>query len=109
MGVRPPTDDSTDTPETLAFGIAALDERLEHADLGFPADVETVRAAIGDEAVPYDGSGRTMTVAEALDDVEATRFDSEREFLNALHPVFEAQRRNSAPGLFGRLRSLVPF
>ncbi|MFC7154825.1 hypothetical protein ACFQPA_05065 [Halomarina halobia] len=109
MGVRPPTDDNLDEPDTLAFGIAALDERLERADLVFPADAADVRAAVGDEAIPYDASGGTMTVAEALDETSAAHFEHKGELLNALHPVFEERRQRAAPGFLGRLRSLVPF
>ncbi|WP_254544181.1 hypothetical protein [Halomarina pelagica] len=109
MGVRPPTDDNIDEPDTLAFGIAALDERLERADLRFPADAADVRAAVGDEAIPYDVSGGTMTVGEALDETSVTHFEREGDLLNALHPVFEERRQRGGSGLLGRLRSLVPF
>ncbi len=109
MSVRPPTDDIDDEPDTIAFGIAALDARLDGTDLVFPADAETVRATLGDESIPYNASGATMTVGEALDHVAVDRFENEQEFLNALHPVFEQAREQGQGGLLGRLRSLVPF
>ena len=109
MSVRPPTDDIDDEPDTVAFGIAALDARLDGADLEFPADAETVRAAIGGESIPYNAAGATITVDEALDRAPADRFENEQELLNALHPVFERAREKGDGGLLGRLRSLVPF
>jgi hypothetical protein len=110
MGVRPPADDDLDDgPETIAFGIAALDARLDSADLSFPADEGAVRAAVGDEEVPYNASGSTITVATALDRTDVNRFENEQELLNALHPVFEQAREGNRTGLLGRLRSFVPF
>jgi hypothetical protein len=109
MSVRPPTDDIDDGPDTIAFGIAALDARLDNADVDFPADAESVRAAIGTEAVPYNASGATMTVGEALDRAPVDRFENEQELLNALHPVFEEARESGDNSLLGRLRALVPF
>ncbi|MWG35709.1 DUF5789 family protein [Halomarina oriensis] len=109
MRARPPTDDIDDEPDNVAFGIAALDARLDRSDLAFPADTAAVREAVGDVAVPYDASGRTMTVGEALADVPDQEFSNEQALLNALHPVFEEARLTNRTGLVGRLRSLVPF
>ncbi|MFC5973309.1 hypothetical protein ACFPYI_18420 [Halomarina salina] len=109
MRARPPTDDLDDEPDTVAFGIAALDARLDRSDLSFPADAATIRESVGDVSVPFDASGGTMTVGEALDEVSTTQFDNEQAFLNALHPVFETAREKNRAGIVGRLRSFVPF
>jgi hypothetical protein len=110
MSVRPPADDDLDDePDTVAFGIAALDARLDSAEIDFPADAGAVRTAVGDEEVPYNASGSTMTVATALDRANAEHFENEQDLLNALHPVFEQARESNRTGLLGRLRSFVPF
>ena len=109
MSVRPPTDDLDDEPDTIAFGIAALDARLDEADVSFPTDAATLRTLLGDEAIPYNASGATITLSSALDDVPQERFEHEQELLNALHPVFEEARQKGQTGLLGRLRSFVPF
>lgn len=109
MRARPPSDGIDEEPDTIAFGIAALDAHLDRRDLSFPADAATVRETVGDVSVPYDASGGTMTVAEALDEVPQTQFEHEQAFLNALHPVFEEARASNNAGIAGRLRSLVPF
>ena len=109
MRARPPTDDLDDEPDSIAFGIAALDARLDRSELTFPADSATVRESVGGVAVPYDASGGTMTVGEALDEVPDQEFSTEQALLNALHPVFERAREKNRAGFVGRLRSLVPF
>lgn len=106
MGVPPP-DDATESPAAVAFGIAAVADRLAAADLAFPATRTEVREALGDEPVPYDAAGNTVAVADVVDAVDRDRFESEQELLNALHPVFEARRR-SAAGLLERLLSVLP-
>ncbi|WP_049903059.1 DUF5789 family protein [Halococcus agarilyticus] len=105
MAARPPQDDAEE-PDTLAFGIAALDDRLDRADLTFPADADETVRALGDPDVPYDPSGRSMALSAALERVERERFDSEDELLDALHPVFEERRQSGPTGLLDRLRSL---
>ena len=109
MRARPPTDDLDDEPDTVAFGIAALDERLDRADVSFPAEAATIRESVGDVSVPFDASGGTMTVGEALDEVSATEFDNKQALLNELHPVFETARETNRAGIVGRLRSFIPF
>ncbi|EMA52525.1 MULTISPECIES: hypothetical protein [Halococcus] len=105
MAARPPQDDAEE-PDTLAFGIAALDDRLDRADLAFPADESEIVRALDDPDVPYDPSGRSMALSAALEQVTQDRFDSEDELLDALHPVFEERRQSGPSGLLERLRSL---
>lgn len=109
MGVRPPQNDTDDQPETIAFGIATLDARLEEADLSFPADRNEVIDALGDPDVPYDASGHEVSLSTALDRATTDRYESEQELLNALHPVFETYRENAGAGLVARLRSMLPL
>lgn len=109
MAARPPPTGPNDEPDAIAFGIAALDERLDQADVTYPIVADELDRAIGDHAVPYNASGATITVSEALDAVPKRRFDSERELLNALHPVFEEERAAATGGLLGRLRSFIPL
>lgn len=105
MGVRPPTDDSGDA-ELIEFGIAALDADIGDADLTFPATREDILDALGNQAVEYDAAGHTVDLATALERTEETEFDSKRDLLNALHPVFEDLRASATPGFLGWLRNL---
>lgn len=108
MGVQPPGDDAQSTPETIEFGIAALDARLDGADLEWPATAEELVDALEDAQIPYDAAGNTVGLQEALAEIPEDRFDSEQMLKDRLHPVFENHRAN-ASGLFGQLRALLPF
>jgi len=108
MGVRPPTNDTSE-PDVIEFGIAAVDARLDERALSFPADREAVRSAFEGESIPYDASGSTVPFETVLEEVDVETFEDEQELLNALHPVFEAYRASRTPSLLQRLRSLVPF
>lgn len=108
MGVRAPQGDDDEEPETIAFGIAAVDGRLGDADLAFPAEAADVIEAIGGAEVPYDAKGRSMALAEAIEECDRQSFATRQELLNALHPVFE-QRRGEPAGVVDRMRSLLPF
>jgi hypothetical protein len=108
MGVRPPADNS-DEPDVIEFGIAALDARLTDVEIEYPATAAEVRDAAGPIAVPFDASGHSMTVAEALEETNATRFDNEQELLNDLHPIFEQKREATRNSILSQLRALVPF
>jgi hypothetical protein len=108
MGVRPPTNDTSE-PAAVEFGIAAVDALLDERDLSFPADRQAVRSAFAGESVAYDASGSTVQFEAVLDEIETTTFEDEQELLNALHPVFEEYRESRTPSLWRRLRSLVPF
>jgi hypothetical protein len=109
MGVRPPQQDDDDTPETVAFGIAALDDNLERADVVFPMTDDELIDALGDPAVPYDAKGNEIRLSEALEDLSRVRFETRQEFLNALHPVFEAKRQQANNSVIRQLRALLPF
>jgi len=109
MGVRPPADDTDDEPAVIEFGIAALDATLSDAGIEYPTDVETLRSEIGHRQVPFNATGQTVTVEEALEQVPRQRFETEQELLNTLHPVFEARREATSNSLLSQLRALVPF
>jgi len=110
MGVRPPQQgDTDDGPETVAFGIAALDEHLERAEIAFPATSEELLETVGDRGVPYDAKGNEIRLSEALRELDSTTFENRQEFMNAIHPVFEARRERANNSFVGRLRSLLPF
>lgn len=108
MAVRPPQQDSSD-PESIEFGIAALNARLDDAEVAFPATKREILDQLNNTDVPYDGAGNTVALAEAFESIPKDRFETETELLDVLHPVFEEYRRSSSGGLFGRLRSLLPF
>lgn len=108
MGVRPPQNDNAE-PEVIEFGIAALSARLEEADVEFPTTSTELCDAVGDTAIPIDGTGSTIDLQEALDRVPQDRFDSESALLDLLHPVFEKHRKQAGNSFFGRLRTLLPF
>ena len=107
MAVRPPQQDG-DEPDSLEFGIAALSPYLSESDLVFPATAEEVVRELGDVAIPYDANGNTVALSEALSAVRASKFDTQRELLDALHPVLE-EYRESGGGIFSQLRALLPF
>jgi hypothetical protein len=108
MGVRPPQNDSS-PPDAIEFGIAALDARLDEADLEFPATQEEVLLAVDNTAIPYNAAGRTLELAVALEKIPKRHFENEIELLDQLHPVFERQRRTASGGIVSRLRALLPF
>lgn len=109
MGARPPTDDGGSEPTAIEFGIAALDAKLEHVDIDYPAKADEIRDQVGHVEVPYDPAGHAITVDEALELATLTRFESEQELLNTLHPVFEQKREETTTTLLTQLRALVPF
>ncbi|MFD1562764.1 hypothetical protein ACFR99_04255 [Haloarchaeobius amylolyticus] len=109
MGVRPPSSGDDEEPDSIEFGIAAVDAHLKGADLSFPATKDDVRAELGHERIPYDVHGNDVALGEILEDVPTDRFDSRQELLNALHEPFEEYRRNRSGGVIGQVRSLLPF
>jgi len=109
MGVRPPSDDMDDEPDVIEFGIAALDARLEQLDVTFPATADELVAEYGDVRVPVDAAGTEITLATALEQTTRREFETERELLDVLHPVFEERRQGSSRGYLSQLRSLLPF
>jgi len=108
MGVQPPTDD-TEEPTAIEFGIAALDAKLGEDTIDYPATAREVREQAGHIEVPIDPAGHSISVDEALETATATRFDSEQELFNALHPAFERERQSTSNSLLTQLRALVPF
>lgn len=109
MGVRPPQQGDDDEPETVAFGIAALDEHLERGNVTFPTTEAELLEALDDPAVPYDAKGNEIPLSAALEDTHVSHFETRQELLNALHPVFEARRERANNSIVGQLRSLLPF
>jgi mannose/cellobiose epimerase-like protein (N-acyl-D-glucosamine 2-epimerase family) len=109
MGVRPPPQRDDGGPEIVAFGIAALDEHLERADVTFPIASDELLETLGDPSVPYDAAGSEMRLSEALDATPHSTFETRQECMNALHPVFEERRERANNSLVGQLRSLLPF
>ncbi|MFB6252936.1 MAG: hypothetical protein ABEI27_14835 [Halobellus sp.] len=107
MAVRPPQQ-GDDEPDSLEFGIAALTPYLSEANLTFPATTDEIVRALGDPAIPYDANGNAVALSEALAAVNRKQFDTQRELLDALHPVLE-EYRASGGGLFSQLRALLPF
>lgn len=109
MGVRPPSNDVGDEPDVVEFGIAAMDARLEDAEVTYPVSRTELVDELGGTKVPFDAAGNTMTVGEALSEADRDRFDSQQDLLNALHPVFERKRQAASTSLLAQLRALVPF
>jgi hypothetical protein len=108
MAVRPPQQGG-DEPETLTFGIAALDAYLTDADVLFPTTAQDLLQELNDPSIAYDASGNTVPLSEVLESVEEQKFENKTELLNALHPVFEEYRVTSSNGILAQLRSLLPF
>ncbi|WP_265108282.1 hypothetical protein [Halosolutus halophilus] len=109
MGVRPPSSGDDDEPESIEFGIAAVDVRLKDADLAFPATKDDVAAELGHERIPYDVHGNDVPLGEMLAEVDVEEFRSRQELLNALHDPFEEYRRRHSGGVVQQVRSLLPF
>lgn len=105
MGVRPPADDSGEA-ELIEFGIAALDAKIGDADLSFPATRDEILDALGNQSIDYDAAGHSIDLATALERTDSTEYESKRDLLNELHPVFEDLRSSSTPGFVGWLRNL---
>ena len=108
MAARPPGGGDTKEPEAIEFGIAALDARLDEADVSFPATAAELRDALGDQEVPYDAQGRSIALADALDRVPKREFENETAFLDAVYPVFDEARREER-GVIASLRDALPF
>jgi hypothetical protein len=109
MGVRPPQQGDDDEPETVAFGIAALDEHLSRGNVTFPVSDEELLDALGNPAVPYDAKGNEIPLSRALEEAPVDRFENRQELLNVLHPVFENTREHANSSIVGQLRALFPF
>jgi hypothetical protein len=107
MGVRPPQQDGNDA-DHIEFGIAALEPHLDDR-IDYPATDEEILASIGDVEVSYDASGGTVSLSEILDKAPARTYESKRDLLDTLHPVFEEYRAATSNSLLGRLRSMLPF
>lgn len=104
MAARPPP--ATDDPdEPTAFGIVAIDDHLEDADLEFPATKRDVVDALGDPRVPCGPNEREVALSTVIERVDGDRFDARRELLDALHDAFEAERSRQR-GLLSWLRAL---
>ncbi|WP_226012974.1 hypothetical protein [Halomicrobium salinisoli] len=108
MGVRPPANDDEE-PDVIEFGIAALDARLSEADVEYPVESRSLANRIGHLEIPYDATGHTISLEEALQEVDEREFEHEQELLNALHPVFESKREATGNSLLSQLKALVPF
>lgn len=106
MAARPPQNDSEE-PDSIEFGIAALDGRLD--DASFPATADELVRDLDDPEVPVDAAEHTIRLSEALSQVEQDQFETRNELLRALHPVFERERRKAGSGIVGRLKALLPF
>ena len=108
MGVRPPSDDGLDDgPDTVEFGIVALDAHLDRADLSFPASEEEVTEALGDPKIDCGPKGRDVQLSKVLDRVEPNEFESRQDLLDATHYEFERLRQQGG-GPLAWLRSLFP-
>lgn len=109
MAARPPGNDEEDAPDSMAFGIAALDARIENRDVSFPISIDELRESCGDMQIAIDPSGTEIAFATILDQCTRDSFENRQDLLNALHPIFEAERERKSSGVIGRLRQFVPF
>lgn len=109
MGVRPPSNNDDDEPESVDFGIAAVDARLRSSELSFPATRDDVDAELGHERIAYDVHGNDVPLGEMLAETDRGRFDSRQQLLNALHEPFEEHRRQNSNGVVQQVRSMLPF
>ena len=108
MAVRPPQENSSE-PDTIEFGIAALDARLDAASVEFPATADEILRDVNDTDIPYDAAGHTVALSEAMDRLPRSQFESETELLDMLHPVFEEYRSSASGSFLKQLRDMLPF
>lgn len=106
MAAVPPPSDG-DEPETVAFGIPALDDLLRKNEVTFPIAADTLVSTLDDPEIPCDPAGRSIRLSAAIDRADRHRFETRRDLLNALHPVFEDVR--ASVSLTGWLRRLLPI
>ncbi|MFC4551256.1 MULTISPECIES: hypothetical protein [Halorussus] len=109
MGVRPPSSNTDDGPEVIEFGIAEVAAELDGAEVSFPATGEEVVRSLSDPRIDYNAKGHAVSLSEAVGDTDRTRFESQQDFLNALHPVFERYRTSRTPGVIERVRAALPL
>lgn len=109
MGIRPPSNNADDEPVSVEFGIAAVDAKLSTVDLSFPATASEIDDVLGDADIPYDAAGNSVTLSEALENVDHREFETSQSLLNALHPVFEDYRQRAGSSFITTVRSLLPF
>ena len=109
MGVRPPSSNSDEGPDVVEFGIAEVAAKLDDDDLSFPASGEEVVEILSDPRIKYDADGHTVPLSEAVSELEAEHFESKRELLNALHPIFERYRNSRTPSVIERVRAALPL
>jgi hypothetical protein len=109
MAARPPSNDIDDGPDVTEFGIVALEAAIDDWDVSFPISAGELTQAYGSETIPVNATGYEMTLEAALSESQHSRFEDKQELLNALHPVFEAERQQASNSLLGQLRALLPF
>jgi hypothetical protein len=107
--MRPPANETEEQPDVIEFGIAALDARLDRLEPTFPTTADRLAADYGDLSVPVDAAGTEITLRDALGETTVQEFETERELLDVLHPVFEQRRQRSSRGYLAQLRALLPF
>ena len=109
MGVRPPTNDVDDGPDVVEFGIPALAAKLESRELRYPVAADELARTHGDLEIPVDAAGNEITLSDAIERADRSSFESERDLLDALHSVFEAERAAVSRSILAQLKSLLPF
>lgn len=108
MGVRPPQSDSGGL-DPVEFGIPVVADRLDGMEVSYPVTDRELVKGLGDPEIPIDAQGHSIALSTAMEEVSKTEFDSERELLDALHPVFEERRASTATGLLGSFKAMLPF
>jgi hypothetical protein len=108
MSVRP-SQGTDDEPDVIEFGIAAFDAHLDGVDIDYPVSANDLVEELDDPEIPIDAHGNSIVLSDAIEDAEASEFESERKLKNALHPVFESRRERAAAGVLASIRTLLPF
>lgn len=110
MGARPPQSNSEKT-DSIEFGIAELAAELDRAEISFPATADEIVRATENPRIDYDATGHAVALADVFEgtETERNRFESQRQVLNELHPVFEEYRTTRSPSLVERVRTMFRF
>lgn len=109
MAARPPSNDIDDEPDTIEFGIVAVDAAVKEWGVSFPITNRELADNYGDKRIAVDPSGHEATLDAILSDCPCDQFGDKQELLNELHPVFEQRRERLSGSILGRLRAMAPF
>ncbi|WP_101296997.1 hypothetical protein [Halegenticoccus soli] len=92
----------------MTHGPDAVHELVEDSGWSYPVSVRRLEREHALANVQLDERGNSIMLAELLSGADVDRFESREDLDRKLRPVFEAERKERATGVIGRLkRSLL--